>query len=72
MFANYVVLVILLYFCVFFLLISQLSNIFQAEEERLNRIKQQEHEERVAKELSRINFEKQREEKMKQQVIENR
>lgn len=44
----------------------------QAEEERINREKQLEQEERIAKELARINFEKQREEKMRQYIKENR
>lgn len=44
----------------------------QAEEERINKEKQLEQEERIAKELARINFEKQREEKMRQYIRENR
>lgn len=45
---------------------------FQAEEDRLNREKQLEQEERMAKELERIKYEMQREEKMKQYIKENR
>lgn len=44
----------------------------QAEEERINREKQLEQEERMAKELARINYETQREEKMRQYIKENR
>lgn len=44
----------------------------QAEEERINREKQLEQEERMAKELARINYESQREEKMRQHIKENR
>lgn len=44
----------------------------QAEEERINRQKQLEQEERIAKELARISYEKQREEKMRQHIKENR
>lgn len=44
----------------------------QAEEERTNREKQLEQEERIAKELARISFEKQRDEKMRQYIKENR
>lgn len=44
----------------------------QAEEERINREKQLEQEERMAKELARINYERQREEKMRQYIKENR
>lgn len=45
---------------------------FQAEEDRINREKQLEQEERIAKELARINYETQREEKMRQYIKENR
>lgn len=44
----------------------------QAEEERINREKQLEQEERMAKELARINYERQREEKIRQYIKENR
>lgn len=44
----------------------------QTEEERVKRERQLEQEERMAKELARINFEKQREEKMRQYIKENR
>lgn len=44
----------------------------QAEEERINREKQLEQEERMAKELARINHETERDEKMRQCIIENR
>lgn len=44
----------------------------QAEEERINREKLFEQEERMAKELARINAETQRDEKMRQHIKENR
>lgn len=44
----------------------------QAEEERINREKQLEQEERMAKELARINYEKQRDEKLRQYIRANR
>ena len=44
----------------------------QAEEEKINREKQLEQEERMAKELARINHETQRDEKLRQYIIENR
>lgn len=44
----------------------------QAEEERVNRAKRLEQEERIAKELSRIKYEREREEKMRQYIRENR
>ncbi|KAM9366973.1 LOW QUALITY PROTEIN: zinc finger protein 280C-like [Symphorus nematophorus] len=43
----------------------------QAEEERINKQKQLEQEERMAKEQARINYETQREEKMRQRIIED-
>ncbi|KAM4630463.1 uncharacterized protein ACJ7VT_000159 [Polymixia lowei] len=43
----------------------------KAEEERINKEKQLEQEERIAKELARINYEKQRDEKMRQYIREN-
>uniref|UniRef100_A0A3Q3GRW1 Meiosis-specific nuclear structural protein 1 n=1 Tax=Labrus bergylta TaxID=56723 RepID=A0A3Q3GRW1_9LABR len=42
-----------------------------AEEERINREKQLEQEERMAKEIARINFESQREEKMREHIKKN-
>lgn len=45
---------------------------WQAEEERVNHAKQLEQEERIAKELSRIKYEREREEKMRQYIRENR
>ncbi|XP_034045061.1 meiosis-specific nuclear structural protein 1 [Thalassophryne amazonica] len=47
------------------------NHLLQAEEEKINREKQFEQEERLAKELARINYEKQREERMRQYVKEN-
>lgn len=44
----------------------------QAEEERVQRERQLEQEERMAKELARIDYEKQRDEKMRQYIKENR
>lgn len=44
----------------------------QAEEDRVNREKQLEQEERMARELARINHNKQKEEKMRQYIKENR
>lgn len=44
----------------------------QAEEDRVNREKQLEQEERMARELARINHDKQKEEKMRQYIKENR
>lgn len=44
----------------------------QAQEERRNREKQLEHEERMAEELARISHERDREEKMRQYIKENR
>lgn len=44
----------------------------QAEEERVNHAKRLEQEERIAKELSRIKYEREREEKMRQYIRENR
>lgn len=45
---------------------------WQAEEERVNHAKRLEQEERIAKELSRIKYEREREEKMRQYIRENR
>ncbi|KAM3877008.1 zinc finger protein 280C-like [Diretmus argenteus] len=45
--------------------------LLKAEEERIDREKQLEQEERMAKELARINYEKQRDEKMRQYIKEN-
>lgn len=45
---------------------------WQAEEERVNHAKRLEQEERIAKELSRIKNEREREEKMRQYIRENR
>lgn len=47
-------------------------NDLQAEEERIYKEKQLEQEERMAKELARISYETQRDEKMRQYVKENR
>lgn len=44
----------------------------QAQEERTNREKQLEHEDRMAEELARISHERDREEKMRQYIKENR
>lgn len=44
----------------------------QTEEERANREKQLEQEERMAKELARINHERQSDERMRQRIRENR
>lgn len=52
--------------------ITRIKFDLQAEEERINREKQLEQEERMAKELARINYETQREEKMRQYIKENR
>lgn len=54
------------------MLINLITFDLQAEEERINREKQLEQEERMAKELARINYESQREEKMRQYIKENR
>ncbi|XP_074522253.1 meiosis-specific nuclear structural protein 1-like isoform X1 [Halichoeres trimaculatus] len=47
------------------------TDLLKTEEERMNRKKQLEQEERIAIELARIEFEKQREEKIRQHIIEN-
>ncbi|XP_062242685.1 meiosis-specific nuclear structural protein 1 [Platichthys flesus] len=47
------------------------SALLKADEDRINRDKQLEQEERMAKELARINFETQRDEKMRQHIKEN-
>lgn len=44
----------------------------QAREEQMIREKQLEHEERMAKELARINYESEREKRMRQYIKENR
>lgn len=44
----------------------------QTENERIMREKQLEQEERMARELARVNHEKLREEKLRQQIRENR
>ncbi|XP_035483548.2 meiosis-specific nuclear structural protein 1-like isoform X1 [Scophthalmus maximus] len=47
------------------------SALLKAEEDRINREEQIEQEERMAKELARINYEKEREEKMRQHIKDN-
>lgn len=54
------------------MLINLITFDLQAEEERINRQKQLDQEERMAKELARIQYESQREEKMRQYIKENR
>ena len=48
------------------------ASLSQAEEDRIYKQKQLEQEERLAQELSRINHEKCRDEKMRQYIKENR
>lgn len=51
---------------------SESESGFQAEEETINRQRQLEQEQRMAKEIARIDHERQTEERMKRLIIENR